>query len=137
MTAFDEIIVRVFLDNNAYNFLKATSESLLAVVDTGLDARLAIGIFAVTATVRLVPLRIANTHRHVWHAANDIAWSGVVLYAGVSLFRLIAEVLQIPLWPDEVRVNFHAVAWIMLLAIFPFWLLQLRQWIILPKRTAP
>ena len=129
MTPLDEIILGVLLDNNAYHLLKSSSTILLTIVDAGLDARLAIAAFITTAIARIVPLRFANTPRDVWNAAKDIVFAGVVIHAFVVLLRLFAEVFQIHLWPDEVRVNIHAVIWVVLLAILPLWIIAMYRWI--------
>ena len=137
MIPMDEIILRMVLDNNAYHYLKSTSDVLLTMVDAGLDARLATAVFFITATARIVPLRLATTRLDVWNATKDIAFAGIVIHAVVVILRLFAEVFQIHIWPDEVRVNLHAVIWIILLAIFPLWIVAMYRWNTAHTGTAP
>jgi len=128
LTSLDDIILGALLNNNAYHHLKSSNDTLLTIVDTGLDARLAVAVFLITATARIVPLRFATTRLDVWNAVKDIAFAGLVIHAAVFLLRLFAEVFQVHIWPDAIRVNLHASIWILLLAIFPLWIVAMYRW---------
>jgi len=128
LTSLDDIILGALLNNNAYHHLKSSNNILLTIVEAGLDARLAIGIFIITAMARLAPLRFAHKPRDIGRATTDLIWSAAFIHAAVFLLRLFAEVFQFHLWPQEIRVNLQAFIWLILLAILPLWIIAMYRW---------